>query len=109
MAEDQGDRTTISFNIHANLDTSMATDVTTMSPNGQVVIPKKIRERLGLKAGEEFIAMDVEGRIVLTPARSEAIRTELEGILREFDKALGRQARDLDAVSLVRKVRDRGA
>jgi AbrB family looped-hinge helix DNA binding protein len=86
----------------------VAADVTTMSPNGQVVIPKKIREKLGLQPGEELIAMDVAGRIVLTPARGEAIRAELEGILRSFDQALDKRAARADPVKLVRKLRDAG-
>lgn len=85
----------------------MAADVTTLSPNGQVVIPKKIRDKLGLRPGEELIAMDVGGRIVLTPARSEALRAELEGILSEFDQHLGKAGAGIDAVRVVRKVRDR--
>lgn len=85
----------------------MTADVTTMSTNGQVVIPKKIRERLGLQPGEEFIAMDVDGRIVLTPARSQAIRAELESILAAFDRKLGKDAANIDPVKLVRRVRNR--
>lgn len=83
----------------------MVVDVTRMSRNGQVVIPKEIRDRLGLRPGEALIASDVEGRIVLAPARSEAIRAEFEAIMKEFDREL--EGLDpQDPVELVRRVRE---
>lgn len=86
----------------------MATDVTTLSANGQVVIPKKIRDKLGLRPGEELIAMEVEGAIVLAPAKSQAIRAEFEAIMAAFDERLGEEAAGLDAVELVRRLRAGG-
>lgn len=84
---------------------SMTVDITRMSRNGQVVIPKEIRDRLGLQPGEALIASDVEGRIVLAPARSESLRAEFESIMKEFDAALEGLG-PIDPVELVRRVRE---
>jgi AbrB family looped-hinge helix DNA binding protein len=39
----------------------------TLSPKFQVVIPRAIRERLALKPGQQFQALEVGGRIELVP------------------------------------------
>lgn len=83
----------------------MSVDVTRLSANGQVVIPKGIRDKLGLRPGEELIAMEVDGAIVLISASSEAIRSEFEAIMEAFDRRLGEEVEDLDAVELVRRLR----
>lgn len=87
----------------------MAVDVTRMSRNGQVVIPKSIRDKLGLRAGEPLIASDVDGRIVLSSTRGETIRAEFKAIAMEFDRRLTSEDRSLDAVELVRRLRDEEA
>ncbi|MEK6852016.1 MAG: AbrB/MazE/SpoVT family DNA-binding domain-containing protein, partial [Candidatus Thermoplasmatota archaeon] len=66
----------------------MAVSTTKLSRNGQVVIPKDIRERLKLHAGDTLIAMDVDGRIVLAPSKTESLRREFEELMGEFDRAL---------------------
>ena len=38
----------------------------TMTQNGRVVIPKTIREQLGLHAGDEIIAEVEDGRLILS-------------------------------------------
>ena len=40
----------------------------TISPKYQVVIPKAIREELGLKAGQKLIALAKSGVVYLVPA-----------------------------------------
>ena len=44
-------------------------DVTKVSSKGQVVIPKEIRERLGILPGEKIIVMTRDEEIVLKKAR----------------------------------------
>ncbi len=53
----------------------------TMSSKGQTVIPKAIRERLGLQSGDavDFVVQD-EGDVVLRPALEDVRR--LKGVLR---------------------------
>lgn len=39
----------------------------TLSPKGQVTIPKEMREALGLQPGDHLIYSLVDGEVVLTP------------------------------------------
>jgi len=41
--------------------------IISMSSKGEVVIPKKIRNQLGLKAGTEFVVITVGDTIILKP------------------------------------------
>jgi AbrB family looped-hinge helix DNA binding protein len=42
---------------------------TTLSTKGQIVLPRAIREKLGLRAGAKLSPRIVNGTIVLTPMR----------------------------------------
>jgi AbrB family looped-hinge helix DNA binding protein len=59
----------------------------TVSPKYQVVIPKNIREALGLRPGQKMRVIEYEGRIELIPDRDIS---ELEGFLKginiEFER-----------------------
>ena len=39
----------------------------TLSPKGQITLPKELREKLGIKAGDEVVFTVVNGQIVMTP------------------------------------------
>lgn len=43
---------------------------TTITTKGQVTIPKAIRERLGVKAGDKVIFVAEKDKVVLKPART---------------------------------------
>jgi AbrB family looped-hinge helix DNA binding protein len=77
-------------------------ETTRMSSKGQVVIPAAVRNRLGLKAGAQFVVMGDRDVVILktiaAPARGE------------FAAKARRQARDAglhgaDIARVVRKVR----
>ncbi|NTW29510.1 MAG: AbrB/MazE/SpoVT family DNA-binding domain-containing protein [Coriobacteriia bacterium] len=51
----------------------------TISPKFQVVIPKVIRESLGLRAGQQVQAIEYDDRVELVPLRSAR---EMRGFLR---------------------------
>lgn len=59
----------------------------TVSPKYQVVIPKEVREALGIKAGEKLDAIPYRGHIALVPVRS--IRSA-RGFLKGIDTAVPR-------------------
>jgi AbrB family looped-hinge helix DNA binding protein len=53
----------------------------TVSPKYQVVIPKEVRDALGIKAGEKLDAIPYSGHIALVPVRSiRSARGFLKGI-----------------------------
>jgi len=53
-------------------------ELTKMSSKGQVVIPKDIRDRLGLKEGDRIAVEETEGRVVLRKISIESILKEAE-------------------------------
>jgi len=58
-----------------------------ISPKFQVVIPRDVREALGLKAGQKLVVFRFENRIEMIPA--EPIR-ELRGFARGIDTSVPR-------------------
>jgi AbrB family looped-hinge helix DNA binding protein len=50
---------------------------TRLSTKGQIVLPGKIRERLGLKPGDSLEASIEAGRVVLTPRRPRQVEFEI--------------------------------
>lgn len=60
----------------------------TISPKYQVVIPKDVREKLGLRPGQKVQAIVYKGRIELIPL--QPIRT-LRGYLRGVDTSVQRE------------------
>jgi AbrB family looped-hinge helix DNA binding protein len=65
--------------------------VVTISPKFQVVIPRAVRERLGLRAGQKLQVVEHAGRVEFVPERSirdlrgfvKGIRTD---VVREGDR-----------------------
>jgi AbrB family looped-hinge helix DNA binding protein len=57
----------------------------TISPKFQVVIPKEIREQLGLSPGQKVRAIVYEGRIELIPVRP---MKEMRGFLKGIDTGI---------------------
>ena len=61
----------------------------TVSPKYQVVIPKEIRERLGLLPGQKVQAIAYGDRVELIPVRPPR---ELRGFLKGIDTDIDREA-----------------
>jgi AbrB family looped-hinge helix DNA binding protein len=60
----------------------------TISPKYQVVIPKAVREKLGLAPGQKVEALALEGRVELVPVRSPR---QLRGAARVVDSRVERE------------------
>jgi AbrB family looped-hinge helix DNA binding protein len=59
----------------------------TVSPKYQVVIPKAVRESLGLRPGQKMQVVEHEGRIELIPEKNiTELRGFLKGINTEFER-----------------------
>ncbi len=62
-------------------------EIVTVSPKFQVVIPQKIRESMGLRAGEKVRMLQHRDRIELIPVRSaHPLRGYLKGINTHFER-----------------------
>ncbi len=46
---------------------------TSLSSRGQVVIPAKLRNKLGLKSGTKFVIYDWDGKLVLVPELDDPV------------------------------------
>ncbi|MNC94825.1 SpoVT / AbrB like domain protein [compost metagenome] len=64
-------------------------ETVTISPKFQVVIPKSIRDRLKLRAGQKVRALLYEDRIELVPVRP---LRKMRGFLRGIDTDVPREA-----------------
>ncbi|MFC1530215.1 AbrB/MazE/SpoVT family DNA-binding domain-containing protein [Gemmatimonadota bacterium] len=63
-------------------------ETVTLSPKYQVVIPKRIRERLKLRPGQKIQAILYEDRIELVPVRPAR---KLKGFLKGIDTDVPRE------------------
>jgi AbrB family looped-hinge helix DNA binding protein len=63
-------------------------DLVTISPKFQVVIPKRIRERLDLKPGQKVQAIQYGDRVELVPLKPAR---QLRGFLRGIDTDVPRE------------------
>ncbi len=61
----------------------------TISPKFQVVIPKEIREKLGLEPGQKVEALMYDNRIELIPVRPTR---QMRGFLKGIDTTVEREA-----------------
>lgn len=63
-------------------------ETVTISPKYQVVIPQKIRERLGLRSGEKVRMIPFDGRVEIVPVRSiKQLRGFVRGINTDIETA----------------------
>ena len=63
-------------------------EITTISPKFQIVIPRRIRESLGIRPGQKLQVILYEGRIELIPVKP--IR-EARGFLQGIDTTVERE------------------
>lgn len=80
---------------------------TRLSSKGQVVIPEDVRERLGLKPGDQFVVV-AEGDVVILKTISPPSMKEFDGLVlkaRSQARRAGLKPSDLNAA--IQKVRSR--
>ena len=79
--------------------------LTAMSSRGQIVLPKKIRTKLNLSEGTQFIVLTDADNILLKPVKIPSL-SEFSGVLRkarEWASAAGMTEEDVtDAIKAVR-------
>jgi antitoxin PrlF len=70
-----------------------------VSEKGQVTIPKKIRDRLGIRPGESVEFREEHGRLIVEKAASRDVVDELYGIVaskQSTDEFIGELRGDVD-------------
>ncbi len=65
----------------------MKTEVSTVTPKGQLVIPPKLRRKYAIRKGTQVAFVEEENRLVLQPLTPEFIRS-LRGSLKRDPSAL---------------------
>ena len=53
----------------------------TVSEKGQITVPKRLRDQLGIRAGDQLELVEEEGRLVATKARSRDPVEAVYGLL----------------------------
>ena len=66
-------------------------DAVTVSPKFQVVIPKAVRERMGIRAGEKLQVLSFDNRLEFVRVRP---MRQMRGFLRGFDATFARDEDD---------------
>ncbi len=62
-------------------------NTTTLSPKFQVMIPKKVREEMKLKAGAKFVVFSYDDRVMMVPEKSaKDIRGIAKGVDLDFER-----------------------
>lgn len=79
-------------------------EISTMGEKGQVVIPRSVRERLGIRARTKFAVYGEGDIIVLKKLQLPDLRDEWKGILKAADRKRVRASR-ADVAREVRAVR----
>ena len=69
-------------------------DVIKVSPKGQIVIPKEIRKRLGVRSGEKLLVLTRDGDILLRKAQEVSIVE----IARKIDKVKKAEQINIDTI-----------
>ncbi len=72
---------------------------------GRVVLPKEVRDRMGLRAGSEFEVVEEESRIILKPVEKEPKLVRKGGVL-VFVPEEDFSANGEEAVKAAREERD---
>lgn len=67
-------------------------DVIKVSSKGQIVIPREIRKKLGLKGGEKLLVLTRDGDILLRKAKE----LSLDDISERIDKVAKEECIDVD-------------
>ena len=64
----------------------MMEELVKMSPKGQLVVPKEIREKEKFKPSDRFMAFDVKGGILFKKVKIQDVKAEFESLARDIEK-----------------------
>ena len=74
--------------------TEQIEDIIKVSPKGQIVIPKEIRKKLGVRGGEKLLVLTRNGDILLRKTEEVSI----EDIAKKIEKVTNEESIDVDKI-----------
>jgi AbrB family looped-hinge helix DNA binding protein len=74
--------------------TEQIEDVIKVSAKGQIVIPREVRKKTGIKGGEKLLVLTCDGDILLRKTKSGSI----EEFSRRIDKVVQEEGIDIDKI-----------
>ena len=74
--------------------TEQIEDIIKVSAKGQIVIPREIRKKLGVKAGEKLLVLTCKGDIVLRKTKEAS----LEEIAKKIQTVIDEESIDVDTL-----------
>lgn len=81
----------------------------TVSSKGQIVIPAKVREEMGIHEGDKFVLKSLDGKLQLEPL-GHVLKRKHPSFMKRLDSIAESIARDwpenVDAVTAIREERD---
>lgn len=57
----------------------------TVEDRGRIVIPKDVREKLGIRGGEKMRVEERDGDVVISPVKSRSSLKELRGVVKDSE------------------------
>ncbi len=69
-------------------------DIIKVSSKGQIVIPRDVRKKLGMRGGEKLLVLTCDGDILLRKTENSS----LEDIARKIEKVTNKKSIDVDTV-----------
>jgi AbrB family looped-hinge helix DNA binding protein len=74
--------------------TEQIEDIIKVSSKGQIVIPREVRKKLGVKGGEKLLVLTRDGDILLRKTKESS----LEEIANKIERATSEESVDVDAL-----------
>jgi antitoxin PrlF len=69
-------------------------DIIKISPKGQIVIPREVRKKLGVKGGEKLLVLTRDGDILLRKIKEVSI----EEIAKKIEKVTSKESISIDTI-----------
>jgi AbrB family looped-hinge helix DNA binding protein len=69
-------------------------DIIKVSSKGQIVIPREVRKKMGVKGGEKLLVLTRNGDILLRKTKEVSI----EDITKKIEKATSEESIDVDTI-----------
>jgi len=85
----------------------MTEELVKMSEKGQLVVPRRIREKEGFRSSDRFVAIEVEDGVLFKRVEIPEVKIEFEGLSRDIQSHLRKgKVKESDVVEAVKWARE---